>query len=160
MLINYLKIAWRRILRNKIYTTINLLGLAIGIACTVLITLYTLDELSYDRFHDQADRIVRVVKDQSNQDGQVAEMATTFGALSNVLQTEFPEWEGITRVYNMSALVSLKTEKKFQEKAFFYVDSTALEIFDFPLLEGNKETALDAPFSLVITESTAKKYSF
>ncbi len=158
MLSNYLKIAWRLILRNKVYTAINLLGLAIGIACTVLISLYVLDELSYDRFHEKADRIVRVVENQSDQEGNVAEMATTFGALAPVLETEFPEWESVSRLFRISPLVSVNEEKKFQEKSFFFADSTALEVFDFEMRAGDRATALDAPFSLVITETAAKRY--
>ena len=155
---NYLKVAWRYMMRNRVYTAINLLGLAIGIACTVLITLYTLDELSYDRFHAESHRIIRLVENQSDQDGKVAEMASTYGALTPVLQTAFPDWEHISRLFPYSSLVSLEEAKRFQEDQFFYVDSTFLEIFDFPMINGNRHSALDAPFSLVITSSTAKKY--
>ena len=154
----YLKVAWRYMLRNRIYTAINLLGLAIGIVCTAFIALYTLDELSYDSFHAQADRIVRIVENQTDQEGKVAEMASSYGAMTPVLQTAIPELEHLTRVLPQNPLVSLGKEKQFQESGFFYVDSTFLDIFDFPLVRGNQASVLDDPFSLVITASTAQKY--
>lgn len=158
MFSNYLKIAWRIILRNKGYTLINLLGLAGGIACTLLIGLYIQDELSYDKFYTKADRLVRIVEDQKDQEGKVAYMATTYGALLPVLQTEFPDWEHLSRFYPVSPLVSWGTEKQFQEESFIYVDSTWLKMFDFAMLDGDPATALDAPFSIILTSSTAKRY--
>ncbi|MEM6766445.1 MAG: ABC transporter permease [Bacteroidota bacterium] len=155
---NYWKVAWRHMRQNRIYTTINLLGLAVGIVCTVFITLFTLDELSYDTFHSHADRIIRIVETQSDQEGNVAEMAQTYGALTPVLQNEFPNWEYVSRVLPENQLVSRGPDKRAQEDRFFYVDSTFLDIFDFPLIAGDKTTALDAPFSLLLTASSAKKY--
>lgn len=144
--------------RNKIYTSVNLLGLAIGIACTVLISLYTLDELSYDRFHPEADRIVRIVENQSDQEGKITEKATTYGALTPLLQTVFPDWKHISRIYPSSSLVSFGTDTKFQEDKFCYADSSMLEMFGFQMLDGNPATALEEPFTLVITQTVSKKF--
>ena len=155
---NYWKVAWRYMMRNRVYTLINLLGLAIGIVCTVFIVLYTLDELRYDTFHDKSDRIIRIVENQTDEEGKVTELAQTYGALTPILQTEFPDWPYISRVLPQNLLVSRGLEKRVQEDHFFFVDSTFLDIFDFPLVSGNPATALDAPFSLLITASTAKKY--
>lgn len=155
---NYLKVAWRYMMQNRVYTTINLLGLAIGIACTSFIALYTLDELSYDQFHEKSDRIIRIVENQSDQEGKVTELAPTYGALTPVLQTAFPDWEQIVRIFPQSLLVSQGPEKRFQEDHFLYVDSSFLEVFDFPLVHGEKSTVLNAPFSIAITVSTARKY--
>ncbi len=144
--------------RNKVYTLVNLLGLGIGIACTVLISLYTLDELSFDRFHADADRIVRIVENQMDEEGKVTEKATTYGALTPVLQTVFPDWKYISRIYPASSLVSFGTDKKFQEDKFCYADSSMLEMFGFTMLDGNPSTALDEPFTLVITQTIAQKF--
>ncbi|MEM9721124.1 MAG: ABC transporter permease [Bacteroidota bacterium] len=155
---NYWKVAWRYMMKNRIYTAINLLGLAIGIVCTVFIVLYTLDELSFDTFHTHSNRIIRIVENEVDQEGKVSETAQTYGALTPVLQTEFPEWEYIARILPQNLLVSRGPEKRVQEEGFLYVDSTFLDIFDFPLELGNKATALDAPFSILMTASTAERY--
>lgn len=144
--------------RNKVYTSVNLLGLAIGIACTVLISLYTLDELSFDRFHPDADRIVRIVENQADQEGKITKKATSYGAMTPVLQTVFPDWKHISRIYPSSSLVSFGADKKFQEDKFCYADSSMLEMFGFKMLEGDPSSALDEPFTLVITQTIAKKF--
>ena len=150
---NYLKIAWRNLLRNKGYTAINLVGLAAGIACFVLIGLFVDDERSYDRHHEHADSIVRVLFG----DEQVA----TPTAVAPVFQRLIPEVEVATRLYPLgmyNPLTVRKGEVAFEETGFFFADSTVFDVFTFSLLAGSFEQALVRPRTIVLTRSTAIKY--
>src|SRR4051812_8139539 len=99
MLLSYFKIALRNLWRHKVYSSINVLGLAIGMACCTLILLYVNDELSYDRYHADADRIYRVVKDFVNDDGTRLPDATTPPALAPAIQREIPEIAHTVRIF-------------------------------------------------------------
>ena len=99
MLENYFKVAIRNLLRNKSFSAINIFGLAIGMACSLLIFLFIKDEISYDRYHNDVDNIHRVVKDFVNDDGSRIPDATTPAALAPAMQREIPEVEKITRVF-------------------------------------------------------------
>jgi putative ABC transport system permease protein len=154
---NYLKIALRNFRKYKAYSVINIAGLASGIACCILILLYVQGELSYDRFHDKADRIYRVITDEESE-GQVRHLAHTYGPLAPALLTDFPEIEHAVRLFPHNLAVQLGAQKSFHEERFFFADSAVFEVFSYGFKRGNPKTALRAPYSLVLTEATAQRY--
>jgi putative ABC transport system permease protein len=156
MLINYFKIAWRNIVRNKLFSAINIIGLSIGITCCVLIFIYVQNELSYDTFNEKADRIYRVTSIVF-QEKKEEHFAPTSPITTQKIQDEFPEVEKIVRLTFSGRLISYK-DKTFYDAKTLFADSTFFDIFSFPLLEGNVRSALNAPYSIVITEKIAKKY--
>jgi putative ABC transport system permease protein len=158
MLKNYLLTTWRNLSRNKLFSGINLLGLAIGLACFLLIALYVLDELGYDRFNQSADRIYRVTVD-AHWGGADLHMAQTPDMMGPVMKREFPGVEEYTRIYNYPATYFFQKGSQYlPETSGAYVDSTFFNVFTLPAVDGNPKTALTGPKSLVITESFAKKY--
>lgn len=156
MLRNYLKIAIRNLLKDKGYSLINVLGLAIGMACCILICLYILDETSFDRFHRDYQRIYRVISEEKN-DGQVQDLANAYGPLAPALRTDFPEIDNVVRLLPYSVTVESVDGKRFQEERFFFTDSTVFDLFSLSFKQGNVD-GLRAPQSLVLTESVARKY--
>ncbi len=157
MLTNYLKIAWRNLLRNKAFSAINIVGLAIGLATCLLISLFVLNELSYDRFNEKADRIVRVIFRGTMNGGQIAE-ATIMAPTAQTLKANYPEIQAVTRLRRGgSALFSYK-DKTFKEDAVAFVDSTFFDVFTLPFRAGNPRTALTRPNTVVITQPIAQKY--
>jgi putative ABC transport system permease protein len=158
MLTNYLKIAIRNLLRQKVYAVINVFGLAIGLLCCLIILLYVQDELSYDRFHEKADRIYRMVLDLGMPTG-TNELASTPSALTPALLQDFPEIEQAVRFYKYFGGASVSHgDKRFQEDSFFFADAAVFDMFTYRFLAGDAKTALQAPFSIVLTESAAQKY--
>ena len=157
MLKNYVKIALRNLQKYKTYAVINMAGLAVGLASCLLIVLYVQDELSYDRFHEKAERIYRIVEDQQLED-RVSHLATTYTPLAPALATEFPAVEAAVRLYPYPVLVRYGEAKKFQEDHFVLADSTVFDVFSFRLIRGEAHTALAEPFTVVLTASTARKY--
>lgn len=157
---NYLKITLRNLLKHKGFSAINLLGLAVGIACFTLIMLYVKDELSYDRFHTDNERIYRVVKDFVNQDGSRLPDATTPPAVMPAMLREIPEIAQATRIFPPWGDKPLLTynDKTFYEERFLRVDSTFFEVFSFPFVRGEPKSAFAQPLSIVLTESLAGKY--
>ncbi len=162
MLQNYFKPAWRNMLHNRTSSLINISGLSIGIACTLLIVIFIKNELSYDRFHRDANRIFQVVLN-GNMDGQEFWAGNTPPPVGAALTSNIPEIESFTRFYKPNDIVvryeeSNATEKSFTEKNILAVDSNFLQLFDFKVIEGNAATALMKPGSVIITEEMAKKY--
>jgi putative ABC transport system permease protein len=160
MLKNYFKIAARNLLTNKFYSLINIAGLAIGIACFLLILLFVEDELKYDRFHTKADRIYRVVEKIDSEEGQGEESSSNPFAVGKTLAADYPHLvEASVRFFNfqLPALTLQYGEKKLNEKRLFFTDSTVFEVFDFPLAQGSRK-ALSEPNSIVLTEELARKY--
>jgi putative ABC transport system permease protein len=153
---NYLKTAVRNLLKYKIYSVINILGLAVGFACCILILLYVIDEISYDRYHTKVDRIYRLVTERSA-GGSVTQWAVSPSAHAPSLLNAFPEIQAAVRFYKTQPLLR-HGEHHFAEKRFFFADSSVLDVFTFPLLQGNPQTALRQPFSVLLTEQMAKKY--
>lgn len=153
---NYLKAAFRSLFRYKFYTFINVFGLAIGLASVMLIALYVNQELSFDQFHQYENRIFRVNLDEVFE-GEAESIALTPSTLFPTFKQEFPEIENGVRIYPSTGVLSFE-EKLFQEKDFFFVDSTFFQVFSFPLLKGNPDKVLEAPFQIVISESAAKRY--
>ena len=157
MLRNYFKITFRNIRLQPFYSLINVVGLAVGLTVALLILAYIQDELSYDRFHQKANRIYRVNLDY-NYNGEVGIGATTPPPVAARLVTDYPEVEATTRVYGEENTMVRYQEAAFDEEGVLSVDSTFLTLFDLPLLEGNAATALVAPNSVVITPAIARKY--
>ena len=158
MIKNYLKVAIRNILKHKFFSLITILGMTVGVTACLLIILYIKDELSYDRFHDHADRIYQVGL-HGKIGGQDVRVANTCPPLAHALTEEVPEVESATRIaqYFGQAVVKLEDQAFVEEKVFF-ADSNFFSFFSFRLLEGDAKTALAEPNSVVLTEKMAKKY--
>jgi putative ABC transport system permease protein len=156
MLKNYFKIAFRNLWRKRAYSLINVTGLAVGMACCFLIFLYVHFELSYDRFHQKADRICRVVGDLKS-NAETLRWYVTPGPLARSMKAEFPQVQQVTRFINGSVLIQ-KDNFKFQETHTIWADSSIFSVFDFPLLYGDSRTALHQPNSIVLSETAAVKY--
>ncbi len=155
---NYLKIAWRNLLKNKTFSLINIAGLASGLACFILITLYIIDELNYDRFHEKADRIYRVHSD-IRFGGTHMSLAVTSDPMGATLKKDYPQVEQFTRIYANEGSKLFKKDNVFiSEGRVVYADSTLFDVFTFPAVAGNTKTALNEPNTIVINETTAKKY--
>ena len=153
MFANYLKIAIRNLGRYKGYTAINVTGLAVGAACCLLILLYVRDELRYDRHHEHADRIVRVLVGE--------EQVMTPTAVAPVFGREFPEVEAAARLYPLGQfrpIVVRYGAQAFEEAGFYYADSTVFDVFTLPFTAGDPQYALIRPNTLVLTASAARKY--
>jgi len=156
---NYLKIAFRNLLRYKTFSLINISGLAIGIAGILLIGLYVQDELSYDKFHKKANRIYRLTisRDGADASGFVGSMAP----IASTLKNKFPELEDYVRfdpfLFKKKHLLSYNNIN-FYEERFVLADPSIFKVFDFKLLQGDPETVLTNPNDLVITKSKAEKY--
>ncbi|MFL5771674.1 MAG: ABC transporter permease, partial [Flavisolibacter sp.] len=157
---NYIKIAFRNLWKNKVFSFINVFGLATGMACSLLIFLFVTDENSYDRYHKDAANIYRVVKDFVNDDGTKLPDATTPPALAPAIQKQVPEISSITRVYPPWGVNWLVTygDKKITEEKIFRVDSSFFDVFTFPFVKGNAKNAFKDVNSIVLTESTAERY--
>jgi putative ABC transport system permease protein len=157
MIKNYIKIAFRSMKKQKIYSFINIGGLAVGMVCCILILLWVQDELSYDKFHVNSDRIYRIVC-TDDWAGRADKFAVTPPAMAPSLVQNFPEIAGTTRYYEVdNVLVSYK-EKKFLEEEISVAGPAFFEIFSFPLLKGDVKTALSDPKSVVLAESQGRKY--
>ncbi len=152
---NYLLTAIRLMKKNKLYSFINIFGLAIGLATCILILFWVRDELSFDRFHENGDHIFKIVCSDLLSDEKYA---VTTPALGPALEQEFPEVLRTARYFEMENLVVKVGEKKSLEDGIAFVDPSFLEMFSFPLIRGDLRTALSAPFSIVLTESQAHKY--
>lgn len=159
MLFNYIKIAFRNMIRNKTYSFINITGLAIGMAACILILLWVQDELSYDKFHENADDIYRIVENQYYSGGEPFPVAVTPGPLAKSLKDEFPEVKNSVRLLAGAGGTLKYGEKIFTEKQnAILTEQTFFEIFSFSFIKGNPETALVEPNSIVLSEKLAEKY--
>src|SRR5436190_17712644 len=153
---NYLKTALRNLGRNKLYSSINIFGLMIGLAACLLIGLYINHELSYDKFNINASRIVRATMEYSRS-GTVSTVATTGTKVGPQFKRIFPAVEAYVRTYIATRVVK-NEEKVYEYNRFLYADDAFFKIFSFRLVQCSAATALDAPDKIVLTESTAKKY--
>ena len=158
MLFNYFKIALRTLARHKGFASINIIGLALGLTSGILIMIFVLDELSFDTFHTKADRIMRAGTDMTDVNtGAVNGTIETNGwPIGKLMEQNFPEVEKVVYISNSSMQVN-HDNKRFDER-LFYVGDAFFNMFDFPLLKGDVNTALTKPYSIVLTESAEKKY--
>ncbi|MEJ7827534.1 MAG: ABC transporter permease [Segetibacter sp.] len=154
---NYFKTAFRALWKNKTFSAINILGLAIGIATCLIIMLFVQNELSYDRFNEKADRMVAVYF-QGNVQGEKMNEASVMPPVAQTLKTDFPEVEEATRLREYGKPKLIYGNKSFKEDAFVFVDSNFFQVFTLPLIQGNAKTALLEPNTIVITKTTAQKY--
>jgi putative ABC transport system permease protein len=157
MIKNYFKIAWRNLAKNIGYSVINIGGLAIGMACFLLIALFIRNELSYDSYHEKGDNIYRIVH-HGSEDNLEDRWIWGNAPVGPALKKDFSEVAEIVQFSGRSDILLEYNERSFQEGNSFYVDETVFDIFSWPLLSGNPKTALKDPYTIVLTESTAKKY--
>jgi len=157
MIRNYFLIAFRNIVKQKFYSFINILGLTIGIAASLFIILYVTDEWSYDRFHKNIERMYRVGLN-GKLAGQEVHVVSTPPPLASAMVNEVPGVEQALRLWQWGDVVIRYEDKVFTEDLIFHTDSNFFKVFSFELLEGDPETALKEPNSMVITESIANKF--
>jgi len=158
MIQSYIKIAWRNLLKNKLFGLINIFGLAIGLCCFMLIGMYVLDELSYDKFYQNSDRIYRVQSDIKF-GGTEMSMAVSADPFGPTLKKDYGEVEQFTRLYSSSGGRLIKKGTIFiEENDITYADSTFFDVFSVEILAGDPNTALAAPNTVAISHSAAIKY--
>jgi len=157
MLKNYLLVAWRILIKNKMYSAINIAGLAIGFACCVALGLYIYDEWNYDRFHGQKDNIYRLVTRQV-QTGGSFDVAVTPGPLAPALKDEYPEIVQTCRIGRQRNGILEYKEKIVEPSKILMVDNSFFSLFDFKLIRGNAATVLLQPEEAVISEHLADQY--
>ncbi len=151
---NYITVAFRNLRKNKGYTFLNIAGLAVGMACAFLIMLWVHDELTFNAFHKNYDKLYQV-KHNWNFDGTISTGSPTPFSLANGLKSEFSEIQYACRVdWNHSSLLRIG-DKKINLSSRF-VDSTFLKMFSFRMLQGSPKTALNDPNSIILTEEKAK----
>jgi len=155
---NYLKIAYRNITKNKVYSAINILGFAVGLASFILIALYVQYEFNYDTYHINAENIYRAVRNKpSGESGEITKTSVTPAPLAPLLRDELPEVINATRItIDKNVLLEYKNES-FLEPKTHWVDPETFKIFTIPLIDGDSQTALDDPYSMLLSESMAKK---
>jgi putative ABC transport system permease protein len=160
MLRNYFRVALRNLLRNKFASLIKVISLAVGMICFSIISLFVYHELSFDKFHDDPEQVYRVVKDFVNDDGGRVPDATTPPAFAPVIQKDIPEVAYTARIFpNWGRKYLLKyNDISSYEERVLRIDSSFFDVFTFPFVKGDKETAVDNPNFILLTESTAKRY--
>ncbi len=157
MLKNYFKIAFRNLVKNRVFSAINVFGLAIGLASCLIIVLFVQNELSYDRFNEKADRIVRVVF-KGIMNGEHMKEAVTMAPTAQTIKNDYPEVEDATRLRSYGNHKITVGDKTFKDGSLAYVDANFFQIFTLPLIKGDAKTALTEPNTIVITEAMANKY--
>ncbi|WP_276374983.1 ABC transporter permease [Chryseolinea sp. H1M3-3] len=159
---NYFKVFKRGFVKQKGYSFLNVFGLAIGIACFLLISLYIRDEYSFDRMHSKADRIYRIHEIFQSEGVGERSASQPFPVAEALLNDHGAQIEKAVRLFNFQAptlvVSTIDNKKEFNESRLFFADSTFFDVFDFPLIQGNPTAALADARSIVITESMAKKY--
>lgn len=157
MILNYIKTAYRSLLKNKGFTVLNILGLSLGLISCLLIIFYVVDELSYDRYNTKAERIYRVNEDLKLGENNVL-YAVAMPPLAKTLKAEFPYVENTVRIKNAGSMHVKLNNNSVLENGFAFADPSLFDVFTLPMINGNPKTALAEPNSVVITESTALKY--
>lgn len=156
---NYLKIAWRNLTKYKFISFINLFGLTVGLTCCLLILTYILNEISYDKYNKDADRVYRVTRTFYNGNGDVAlTLSTVSPPFGYYLPGDFPEIEKMTRLLKNGTTPLRYEDKLINEKNVFFADENLCDVFSVNVIKGNPRTALKEPFSIMLAEETAKKY--
>lgn len=158
MIKNYFKIGLRNLLKHKSYSTIHVLGLALGLAAFLLINQYTTFEKSYDRFHPKIEQLYRLTTDNITDGVMQARDAMSFAPSGAALQEELPEVIGHTTTYKTWRIILRKEGQPVEEEMVIAADSNFLQLFNYPLVKGNAETLLREPNTIVLTQSQARKY--
>jgi len=155
---NYIKTAWRNLIKQKAFSILNISGLAIGLSCFLLIAIYIIDEISFDKFHTKASRIYRI-NSAIRFGGADMKLAVTADPMGAALKKDYPQVEEYVRIYNSNGGKLIKKDLAFiPESRVAHVDSTFFNVFTLDVLEGDAKTALNEPNTVVLTESAAIKY--
>jgi putative ABC transport system permease protein len=157
MIKNYFKIAWRNIVKNKVMFGINIAGLALGIGSCIIISLFVIDELNYDRFNAKAENIARVVL-KANINGETINEAVVMAPVAQTFKNDLPEVLDATRLTNLYNPEISYRNTTFRDSKFAYVDPNFFSVFTLPIIEGNKINPLEEPNTIVISTKEAKKY--
>jgi putative ABC transport system permease protein len=155
MIRNYLTVAVRSLIRDRLYSAISIAGLAIGMACSLLIVLYVIDELSYDTHHPNSDRIYSVIREGKRSDGSDFYTRGTVGALGRELKADFPEVESIVRTWVRTRWVRHEGEEF--RMSMGVADPEVLDVFDLPLIQGEKSSVFSDPWSAIVTQAAATR---
>jgi len=156
---NCMKIAFRNLKRNKIYSFINITGLAAGFSCSFLILLYVIHEYSYDTYHKNSDRIYRIIRKQTPKNGETSFRSSVPFSLAASIGNNFPEVERIARLrYDFWEISVRKDDNYIREHSFYLADNELFDILSMPMLKGGSPEQLNDPFSVVLTEEMAQKY--
>lgn len=160
MISNYIKIGWRNIIRQRQFSILNVIGLSIGITSSLLVFLYVHNELSYDTYHSQLDRIFRVLHAYGKEEPTAPEDYQVWGGapVAPMLLEEFPEVESFCRFTSPNIMLLEHGDNRFQEDNILFADSSVFEMFSWNLVEGNPATALKEPNAIVLTQTMAQKY--
>jgi len=159
MIKNYLKIAWRNLMKYKIISFINLFGLTVGITCCLLITIYIVNELSYDKYNKNGENVYRVTRSFNNSEGIVSlNLSTVSPPFGYYFPTDFPEIKKMTRLLNNGTTPFKYKDKLINEPNVYFADENLFSVFTLQVLKGNPNTALKDPFSVMLSEEVAKKY--
>lgn len=154
---NYLKIAYRNIIKNKVYSLINITGLSVGLACCLIIFLFVKYETSFENFHSNADRIYRVNIESKNSDGIVYETCVPF-PFADAFRTDFPDLDPVTQIFFSEEIQVESNNELFTQQNALFVDSSFLKIFDYEFVLGNPNTFKKDPQGVVLTQTAASKY--
>lgn len=157
MLKNYLKIAFVNLRKHKAFSFINIFGLAIGMTCCILIATYVFHELSYDKFHEKADRIYRL-RSELKISGEDLDIPKSSPPMAEYLVQNYPEVIGAVRFRRIGRVPVRYRSSQYYEDHIFFADNSVFDIFTFPMVKGNPLTALNTAHSIVITEDMAQKY--
>ena len=159
MIKNYFKIAWRNLRRYKFISFINLFGLTVGLTCCLLILTYILNELSYDRYNKDADQVYRITRTFYNGNGEpTLKLSTIAPPFGYYMPAEFPEIQKMTRLLNNGSTPMRYKDKLINQPDVYFADQNLFDVFTVKVLKGDPKTALSDPFSVMMTEETAKKY--
>ena len=159
MIKNYFRIAVRNLLKYRFISFINLFGLTVGLTCCLLISLYILNELSYDKYNTNADNIYRVNRTFYNTNGALSlKLGSVSPPFGYYFPSEFPQMQKMTRLLQNGAIPTRYRDKIFNEKEMFFADEHFFDVFSVKVLKGNPRAALNDPFSVMLTEEAAKKY--
>ena len=156
MVRNYLKIAYRNLWKNRLFSILNIVGMGVGIAAVGLMVLYVWHELGYDRFHANADRIFRVVQHAQWAGGNL-QLATTSAPFADALKNDYPEIEKIVRINSEGGGLITYRDKKIEANDIMFTDQSVFDVFTLPFLYGNPATALTQPQHIVLTKTLAEK---
>src|SRR5258705_6499609 len=156
MLKSYLKQTWRSLIKNKTHSFLNIVGLSAGLTCFAFIALWVTDELSYDKFNGKYDRIVRLTGITKTESG-ISESAVSSAPMAKALKDDYAEVENTVRLDMHGEVVQYK-DKQMHESGILLTDPSFFDVFSYHLTRGNEATALNEPYSIILTESTAKKY--
>lgn len=154
---NYLKITFRNLIKHKIYSLINILGLSIGLTCSMLILIFMNHQFSYDRFHKKADRIYRLGREIAAAEGELRAPLSS-APVAKVLKQDYPEVVDVVRFKGMGKVILRYKNQQFTEKHIYFVDPSVFDVFTYPLIEGDPKTALSKPYTVVISQAMAEKY--